>query len=155
MFGKWHPFVLQCKLSATIRTTTTDHPYYEIKLVINHKTKVFHVWFYQLNYLVKLLENAITPKFSIWMICSGTFDAQIPPGGKIPNTDIILGGGMFVLVLCGILVSGGHTKIFHAVVWPCLVTVWLWLQMKLHNSWTVSEVNGGFNMPGSLHLAER
>lgn len=116
MFGKWHPFALQCKLSATIRTTATDHPYYEMKLVINHKTKVFHVWFYQLNALVKLLENVITPKFSIWMICSGTFDAQIPPGGKISNTDIILGGGMFVLVLCGILVSGGHTKIFHAVV---------------------------------------
>lgn len=43
-------------------------------------------------------------------MCLGTFDPQIPPGGKIPNTDIILGGGMFVLVLCGSLVSGGHTS---------------------------------------------
>lgn len=96
------------KQSGTIRATISDHPYCEIKLVINHKTDDFHVLFYQLNALVKLLANAITPKFSIWMMCSGTFDAQIPPGGKIPDTDIILGWGLFMLVLWGSLVSGGH-----------------------------------------------
>lgn len=101
-------FVLQCELSATIRTTTSDHLYYEIKLVINHYTEIFHVWLYQINALVNLLGNAITLKFSFWVMCSGAFDAQIPPGGKILNTDIILGGGMFMLVLCGSLVSGGH-----------------------------------------------
>lgn len=47
-------------------------------------------------------------KFSMWMIRSGTSDAQITPGRKIPNTDIILCGGMFVLVLWGSLISGGH-----------------------------------------------
>lgn len=76
--------------------------------MINHYAEVFHVWFYQINALVKLLGNTVTPKFSFWMMCSGTFDAQKSPGEKNPNTDIILGGGMFMLALCGSLVSGGH-----------------------------------------------
>lgn len=92
----------------TMRGTISDHQYYEITLVKDHETEVFYVSFCQLNVLVKLLGNATTPKFSIWMIRSGTSDAQIIPGGKIPNPAIILCGGMFVLVLCGSLVSGEH-----------------------------------------------
>lgn len=83
---------------------------------MEERSFIFHVLFYQLNVLAKLLGNAVAPKLSFWMICSGTSDAQLTPAGKIPNTGIILYGGMFVLVLCGSLICGGHIS-KHFTLW--------------------------------------
>lgn len=86
------------------------------------------------------------------MTLSDTSDAQITPGGKIPNTDVVLCGSMCVLVLCGSLISRGHISKY----------LMLWFDLVLSQCdsgfrWSCmanSKVNGGFNMPGSLRLTE-